>query len=362
MGKKLHILFLPENIASMPALTASSLNKNENVIAKCLSRTVHKYQQKNETLIFLPEIPSKNYLFKWILAKWKYRRVLKKWICWADILHYTFTTGLPNGQDLKWAKKLNKPIVIEWVGSDIRNPDLLKKINPYYKKAFENGYEYARVESCEQSQKNQKLFAKNNAVPVFSPEMKLFIDSSLFKNSYLIFQRININSFIPHYPSLENKRPMIVHSPSAKIAKGTNVLLPVIESLKKDFEFEFILLHDLPREKVLETLKNADIFIDQLILGNYGMASIEAMSFGKPVMCYIMPEVFECGLPQECPIVNANPDNLKKQLIRLITDARFRNETGKMSRAFVEKYHDVEKISKQLLSIYKSISEKKVND
>lgn len=358
MERKLNILFLPENIASIPALTAFYLNTKENLTVKCLSRSTHKYQLQNETFILLPQISTKKNFIKWLYYKWKYRKELKKWIAWANVLHYTFTTGLSSGIDLKWARKQNKIIIIEWVGSDIRNPDILKKINPYYKKVFENGYEYAHVESQKNSLKNQRLFAKYKAIPLLFPEMKLFVDESLFKKTYLVFQRINLDAFTPHYPSVNNTRPLIVHSPSAKIAKGTNILLPIIESLKEEFDFKFVLLHDISREKVLETLENADIFIDQLILGNYGMASIEAMSFGKPVMCYLMPELFEAGLPEECPIINTNAENLKVQLIRLITDAKLRHETGIKSRKFVEKFHDVQKISNQLLSIYKAECEK----
>ena len=76
----------------------------------------------------------------------------------------------------------------------------------------------------------------------------------------------------------------------------------------------------MTRAEALEIMQKADIFIDQLILGSYGMSSIEAMSFGKPVMTYIMPKVFEAGLPNECPIVNTNPTNLEGNLIALITE------------------------------------------
>ena len=81
---------------------------------------------------------------------------------------------------------------------------------------------------------------------------------------------------------------------------------------------------------------------------------MEAMSYGKPTISYIMKEVFENGLPLDCPIVNANPDTLEEKLIELITNPILRHEIGKKSRAYVEKYHDVEKISKKLLEIYKS--------
>jgi glycosyltransferase involved in cell wall biosynthesis len=77
------------------------------------------------------------------------------------------------------------------------------------------------------------------------------------------------------------------------------------------------------------------------------MAAMEAMSFGKPVMCYLLPQVFEAGLPQECPIVNTNPVNLKEQLIKLINNPKLRESIGMAGRAYVEKYHDAEIISTQ---------------
>lgn len=353
------ILFLPQNIASMPAITAACLNKHANVTAKCITQSLHKYQQKNENVILLSKEESKYKSFKWLYSRWKFRKELKKWIEWADILHYTWSTGCSNGIDLKWANDQKKIIFVEWIGSEIRDPDYLKTINPYYKYVFENGYEYAKSESKKQSQKNQKAFSRNNAKPLLSPEMTLFVDKSLFGNIQILYQRINLMDFTPQYPAINNNKPLIVHSPTAKIGKGSNIIVPLIEELKKQFNFDFILLHDMSREKVLEIMQKADIFIDQIIVGSYGMAAMEAMSFGKPVMCYLMPEVFKAGLPEECPIVNTNPDNLKEQLITLITNAQLRHDTGIKSRAFAEKFHDVEKVSSQLLTIYKAELEKK---
>jgi glycosyltransferase involved in cell wall biosynthesis len=81
---------------------------------------------------------------------------------------------------------------------------------------------------------------------------------------------------------------------------------------------------------------------------------MEAMAMGKPVMCYIMKEVFEAGLPVECPVINTNPDNLKEQLIKLISNAQLRHDIGKQSRAFAEDYFDIEKIANYLADVYKS--------
>jgi hypothetical protein len=350
------ILFLPQNIASMPAITADNLNKNENIKAKCITQSLHKYQQKSNNIIVVSA--SKRKPLKWLWYKLNLKRTVKKWIDWADVIHYTWAPLYNDARDVKYAFDKGKKIFVEWVGSDIRNPDYLKTINPYYKLAFENGYEYSNFESKEHSLRNQGLFAKYGVIPLLTPELSLFVNKSLFKKTHFLNQRVDVGNFSPSYPSGTNNKPLIIHSPTVKIGKGSNIIIPIIEELKEQYDFEFILLHDMSREKVLALMQKADIFIDQIIVGSYGMAAMEAMSFGKPVMCYLMPEVFEAGLPPECPIINSNPDTLKDQLIRLIADAKLRNETGKKSRAFAEKYHDVEKISTQLLDIYKTAGEK----
>lgn len=344
----------------MQAITAEMLQEMEGVHAKCLTGSTHKYQSINETTIVLPNrFVSRKNPVKWLYAQWNYARLLKKWMSWADVLHYTWSSAYHDARDLKWAKEMNKPVFIEWVGSDIRDPVFLSGINPYYKHALNNGYEYRDVENGEHKKKVQQQFAEFNGRPLLCPEISLYLNKSLFPEHTLLMQRVNISEFVAAFPSGQNYKPLIVHSPSAKIAKGSNIIIQVIEELKKDFDFEFKLLHDLERNEVLKIISKADIFLDQIIIGSYGMATMEALAYGKPVMCYLMPEVFAAGLPAECPIVNVNPDNLKEQLIKLVSNPQLRNDIGKQSRAYAEKYHDVAKVSKQLLHIYSEAIEAK---
>jgi glycosyltransferase involved in cell wall biosynthesis len=247
---------------------------------------------------------------------------------------------------------MNKPIFIEWVGSDIRDSDFLSAINPYYKHAFDNGYECRSMEDGKHKKMTEENFHDIGAMPTLCPEMSMYLNKTLFTSYIPLMQRINVKAFSPQFPSSENSKPLIVHSPSAKMTKGSNYIISAMQELKKDFDFEFVLLHDMKREDVLKIMHKADIFLDQIVIGGYGMAAMEAMSFGKPVMCCLLPQVFEAGLPQDCPIVNTNPDNLKNQLIQLIANPNLRKSIGVESRAYVEKYHDAEKISDQLLKIY----------
>jgi glycosyltransferase involved in cell wall biosynthesis len=350
----MNILFLPTNIASMPSITAAAFSKHKGVQAISLIHDVFKSQSLSPQTVYIPKHISRKKIWKYIWNEITLKGRIKKWIEWADVLHYSYNSDFENGIDLKWAHNLKKPIFIEWVGSDIRNPEFLIGINKYFEKAFHSGYEYAFYESKERSLGTQKLFAKYGAIPLLSPEMSLFLSPTLFPKSHLLFQRINTKDFLPKYPYPNNKKPLIIHSPTAKICKGSNYIIPLIEELRREYDFDFQLLHNMKREEVLNLMKDCDIFLDQLVLGSYGMAAMEAMSFGKPVMCYIMPEVFKAGLPIECPIYNTNPDTLKQNLIELISKPELRHHIGIKSRAYVEKYHDVEQITLQLLSIYQN--------
>jgi len=147
-----------------------------------------------------------------------------------------------------------------------------------------------------------------------------------------------------------NKRIKIVHSPSDDGVKGTKYVIEAIEKLREEgIDFEFELIRNKPNYYVINTIKNSDIVIDQVVLGYYALLSIEAMALGKTVVCYIKDKLYDY-LP-DIPIVNLNPDNLAEGLKGLITDRNKLISYGKLGRAFVEKYHDYKKISAQMIKI-----------
>jgi glycosyltransferase involved in cell wall biosynthesis len=348
------ILFLPVNVASMQAITAQAMNQIDGVEAKCFTFQDHIYLTKNENTYYFPRTYSWKNPIKLIKTKIQYRRKLKEFIDWADILHYVGCPGLKSYRDLKWIVNSNKKVFIEFVGSEIRNPDLLLNLNPYYTKVFHEGYEYKLQESGNNKKIVQLKFSEIGAKVLANPEMKLYVDNNLLPEIFSFNNRINVRDFVPKFPSKLNNKPLIVHSPSAPIAKGSQIIASIIDKLKMRFEFDFIMLHNKPRTEVLDIMKKCDIFIDQIICGSFGMAALEAMANGKPTLCYIMDEVYDNGLPRDCPIVNVNPDTLEEKIIELICNSELRHEIGIQSRNYVEKFHDVKVLVKDLLKIYRS--------
>jgi glycosyltransferase involved in cell wall biosynthesis len=80
------------------------------------------------------------------------------------------------------------------------------------------------------------------------------------------------------------------------------------------------------------------------------------MSLGKPVVGHLREDLLAC-YPWKPPIVAADPSTIYEKLKELILHPALRAEIGAQARAFVEKYHDLQPVTEQLLGIYKEIGQ-----
>jgi hypothetical protein len=131
----------------------------------------------------------------------------------------------------------------------------------------------------------------------------------------------------------------------------------VLDAVKKlqdeGVDFEFTLLEGLTHEKLLAVLADADIVIDQLRIGWYGVLSVEAMALGKAVIAYIRDDLV--GEVPQGVLVNANPLTIEDRLRELISDHDRRVSLGKAARAFVERYHDADVVAARLEEVYREV-------
>jgi len=351
------ILLIPFNIASKGSITIDALNKIEGVEAKGLFLGSDVRQTIGQNVTRLPLAPFAKNPVRWASHQFKKAYYFRKMIQWADVIHWIWDSAYGMQLDLRYVAYLNKPGVIEWSGSDIRNRAMAEKLNPYMKAIYDNGYEYAHIETTERSNRIQERFARLGFFPLTTPEMDLYVRKDLFPKTYTTLHRLDVNDFNPVEPL--NERPLVVHAPTRRIAKGTEYILKAVEELKPELDFEFRLLEHMPRNEAMRQVQQCDIFIDQLMLGSHGLSSCEAMAFGKPVLCYIMPAVYQNGLPAECPIVNVTIETIKDKLRQLIVDSSLRRDLGRKGREYVLQYHDADKIACRFVEIYKEVQNSK---
>src|SRR5204862_7657294 len=112
-------------------------------------------------------------------------------------------------------------------------------------------------------------------------------------------------------------RPVVLHAPSNRARKGTERVIAACAGLAVELEIVEGLHHDEARERY----RRADIVVDQLNAGWYGIFAIEAMALGQPVVSFLHDEARgrtgeAFGL--DVPIVQATRETLARALRPLV--------------------------------------------
>jgi glycosyltransferase involved in cell wall biosynthesis len=115
------------------------------------------------------------------------------------------------------------------------------------------------------------------------------------------------------------------------------------------------LVEGVDHHAAFERYKGADLVVDQLNAGWYGMFAIETMALGKPVVAFLHEEATkrtEEAFGLEVPIVHATKDTLADVLEDLVSRPDELRRIGAASRAYVEQVHDLSAVADRLLDLY----------
>jgi glycosyltransferase involved in cell wall biosynthesis len=175
----------------------------------------------------------------------------------------------------------------------------------------------------------------------------------------VVLPGVEVSRIAPAIPG-ERARPVILHAPSSRRRKGTEHVVAACEGLDADLE----IVEGLPHDQAFERYRNADIVVDQLNAGWYGVFAIECLALGKPVVTFLHDEAVrrtEEAYGVEVPLRSATADTLRETLRPLVADAALRRSVGAASRAYAEQLHDIDKIAGQLSQLYERVLDKQVS-
>lgn len=143
-------------------------------------------------------------------------------------------------------------------------------------------------------------------------------------------------------------KPLILHAPSMPAAKGTDIILNVIEELAKEgLQFDFRFIENMPNGELRDLLTDSDIVVDELYSATVGGLSSEAMATGNVVLVRYMADY--CKVPYRCPAINVNKYTLKDNLRQIILNVDQRKALAQRGRPYVESHNDHIKICRDLL-------------
>ena len=176
------------------------------------------------------------------------------------------------------------------------------------------------------------------------------------KFKYMPQSVYGLDSITP-LPPESSERTRIVHMPSSSSIKGTAFVLNACDLLKEEgLDFELVLVRDIPHPEALAILDTADIVIDQLLAGWYGVLAVEAAIRAKPVVVNLAKEYLS-RVDIRPPFINACPDSLVDTLRKLIIEKHMLAKIGMDSREYVSEVHNALTHARILMQDYKSVCE-----
>lgn len=339
MDKKLRIMHGLSEVAGQNSYSVYGLKRiNEN--AECIIFYKHPFEYEYDKCLNLNK--SKKILFPFYAVKLLcfLFSALKKYDCF----HFHFGHSILDCHELFIYRLFKKKIFFEFHGTDLRDYEKFCKLSGM-------NYNPGEATSVKQHKRNKKICKFADGIIIHDDELIPYLPK-ICAPVYVVPLRVNISNFTPVYPQIQQNKIRIIHAPSHRAFKGTKFVIESFNELTKKYNnIEIVLVEGKTQKEAFELYKTADIIVDQLFAGTYGVFAIEAMALGKPVITYISDEM-KSKLPEELPIVNANSTNLKTVLENLINNAKLRYDIGVASRKYVENYHDYRYCSYILRDIY----------
>ena len=313
MGRLIRVTHCPVNFAGMGWTNVQALRRR-GVDARLVVFNTHAAHPETDVNLHLPRSPA------WRRQALQFRalgRLLQK----TDIFHFYFgLTLVPKRLQFPILRAARKKSVFHFVGSDIRGKS-------------SDELAYGR---------------RADAQIVGSYDAARWIP-----DAEVVPPGIDLRGIEP-VPTRADGAPRVAHAALSRSRKGTERVVAACAELGLELD----VIENVRHDEVGPRVARADIVVDQLNSGWYGLFAIEAMAHGKPVIGYIHEEAaartadaFGIGVP----IVRTTRETLTDDLRRLTESPDERRTKGVASRAYVERVHDADAMADRLIDIYAAL-------
>lgn len=278
-------------------------------------------------------------------------RLAEKLIPEFDLFHFHFGTSLTRDwADLPVIKSQNKGMVAHFWGSEVRRYSLARKINPYVK-----------VKVVDESAVMRRLDTLSNYIKhciVGDHELAMYVDG-IFENVHVVRSMIDVDDYVPlpeeDRPERDLDSFVIVHAPTSPELKGSHYIEAAIEELSDSYKIDYRRIEKMAHEEARRQYALADLVVDELHIGTYGLLTVECMAMERPVITWVCDQMRE-KYPAELPIIAANPDTVKEKIKWALDNRDALPELGKKGREYVRKHHDMNVVVNDIIGVYEAIS------
>lgn len=329
--KKTKILFGTNDIGFRIGLYTKHLEErfgDKVLVHSCVTYKLPKYHYETQFTYEYDNLFTKPVLVRWFLTLCNFLRFFWKYDVFFFLSGETLLTRKLRPLEFRLYKLFGKRIVMSFVGADIRSPNYLqwkcehiyeflqgteepKKTEPFQDKLIRDARKYA-----------EKIFVSTPDLLDIIPEAEYFP------------VMLDIDQFQRDFEAAEPfEKPddeiWILHAPSEPRTKGSGHIHLVIEELEKEYEnkVRFILparnyqpvahAYSVTRYELFRWYKSCDVVIDQMLIGWYGMQTVEAIASGKIAVVFIEDKLKEFIKPMPS-LISCDIVSLKSVLENLI--------------------------------------------
>ena len=251
------------------------------------------------------------------------------------------------------------PYVAHSVGTDLRKIALTNSFQGMLMRRAYNKSKKVIFSVPDQITAIEKLSLDAVFIPVPAIENKVIKKKK--ENVFRIFQ--------PTRQDWERKGNIIFLNALKKLVKtfGKSIKVTLI-SWGKDIEKtrKFVIDNNLSKNVIFEKLMDkkqlekqyveTDVIVDNLLVGSYGLSTLESMSYATPIIQFVKKDLFQRFFKSIPPILIAESDiQIYEHISFLINNKNKCSEIGKKSKEWALKYHDPQKVIFKVINVYKNL-------
>lgn len=266
-----------------------------------------------------------------------------------DVFHFHFARtlfpntwgGVPALWDLPIYRILGKRVFFTFHGSDCRIRRIHEQVNPW------SYYRYSDIPADDDRTEKTIEVVRTYANRMFVTS----VDHLHFVPDAVVAPRVIDLEEWPAQPPDQREVPVVLHVPSRRGTKGTEIILEGLRRLEREgVRFETRLLEGVSHAEAMAAIRAADIVVDNVLTGDYELVSIESMASSRVAVANVQTMAAEAY--PDAPVVSVDPNTFVERMRQLIGDLEERRVLAARGRAYVERVHDAHIVAYQLLAAY----------
>jgi hypothetical protein len=270
-------------------------------------------------------------------------------------LHYQYTELLQI-IEVGLLKLLRRHVVITYQGDDARQGDYC--LNFFEESiAHHVGIEYYNhITDRIKRRRITRISRIASAITSVNPDLLHMLPS---RSLFIPYCHTEVQNQNNNSASAKSGHLRILHAPSHRAAKGSDLIVKTIEGLQSEgHKIELVLLENIPHEFIGKAIDDCDLLIDQLYAGWYGGIGVEALCRAKPVMTYIREsdlKFVDSQMQIELPLISVDAKHLSFEMRNYMSmNEEELSSLQQRSLSFATKWHDRHQIARIYASLYVS--------